>query len=358
MIELGTAMLEAVVLIVSYNGRRYLDECLASVLASDDGPLRRHVLVVDNASSDGTAAYLAQSWPQVHCVGSTENLGFAGGNNLGWEEIQRSYPNAKYVALLNQDTVVASGWLKALIEFLEEHPNVGIAQSKLMLHQQPDCFNTVGNVSHFLGFGFTTACGDRDQGQYDEPRPIDFPSGAAFAIAAEQLRRWGLFDGSYFLYLEDADIGWKLRQLGLLNMYVPSSVVYHKYEFKADYRNYYFLERNRWWLLLVYYKLPTLLLLAPALIAMECGQLLFAAQHGILRQKLRAYGYYLSFPVARRLVQARREAQRRRRIGDREFLRSFTGRIQFVGLQSFLVRYIANPGFGAYWAVVRNLIWW
>jgi len=353
-----TNMLEVVVLIVSYNGRRYLDECLASVFASDDGPLIRRVLVVDNASPDGTVAYLAESWPQVDCLASPKNLGFAGGNNLGWEEIQRRFPNAKYVALLNQDTVVASGWLRELVEFLEKHPDTGTAQAKLLLHQQPDCFNTIGNASHFLGFGFTTAYGERDAGQYDQPQAIDFPSGAAFAIATEHLRRWGLFDASYFLYLEDADLGWKLRQLGLANMYVPTSVVYHKYEFKADYRNYYYLERNRWWLLLVYYKLATLLLIAPALLAMECGQLVFAAQHGVLRQKLRAYLYYGSLRTVRELWRARRAAQRRRRIGDRAFLHSFLGRFQSIELQGFLIRWIANPWFGGYWAVARKMIFW
>jgi GT2 family glycosyltransferase len=327
-------------------------------LDSDDGPLERRVLVIDNASSDGTADYLASAWPQVDCVASSVNLGFAGGNNLGWEEIQRRYPQANYVALLNQDTVVQSGWLAALVAFLEQHPEAGTAQSKLRLHQKPDCFNTVGNVSHYLGFGFTSACGERDVGQFDEPRLIDFPSGAAFAINVEHLRRWGLFEAFLFLYLEDTELGWKLAQLGHPNYYVPTSVVYHKYEFKGDYRNYYFLERNRHWLLLVYYKWPTLLLLAPALVLMELGQLVFATQQGVLRAKLRAYGFCLRPANLAQLWRSRQAAQRRRQIPDRHFLANFTGVIRFEGLQGFLIRRVANPIFGTYWSVVRRMIWW
>ncbi len=348
----------AIVLIVSYNGRRFLDDCLGSVLRSEDPGIRRRVVVVDNASTDGTVEYLTERFPEVDCVASAENLGFAGGNNLGWDHIQRRYPDASYVALLNQDTVVRSGWLAELVAHLDEHPQVACAQAKLMLHPDTQRINTVGNVSHFLGFGFTSGYGELDSGQYDAVRTIDFPSGAAFVARAAVLRQLGLFEPLLFLYLEDADLGWKMRLAGWEIAYVPTSAVYHKYEFKGDYRNYYYLERNRLWLLLVYYRVATLVLIAPAILFMEAGQFIFAATKGRLRDKLRSYAFFLNGRNLGRLRSVRRATQARRRISDRQFLESFTGTVQFSELRSPLLRWIANPVLGAYWAVARQAIFW
>jgi GT2 family glycosyltransferase len=346
------------VLIVACNGREYLAECLQSVLASHDAPLTRHIVVFDNASSDGTVEFLQQEFPQVHCVESRENLGFAGGNNEGWKYIVEKLPEVRYLCLLNQDTVVEDGWLVPLVQHLERTERVACVQAKLRLWPAKDKINTLGNRSHFLGFGFTSHGGELDQGQGDTVRSIDYPSGAAFMVRADLVRKLGLFDPVYFLYLEDAELGWKLRQAGYDVQFQPNSVVYHKYEFKADFRNYYYLERNRWWLLLTYYKLRTLLLLLPALGLMEIGQLGFALRHGCLVKKLRSYGFFLSIRNLRALMQRRREAQARRTISDRRFLRHFIGRIDVPELDTPVIRYVANPLLNVSWTVARMLIWW
>jgi GT2 family glycosyltransferase len=349
---------EVAILIVAYNGREDLGACLDSIRKSADGPVTRRIVVVDNASADGTVEYLRAEFPEVACVAAAENLGFAGGNNLGWEYIQEHWPQADYVCLLNQDTVVADGWLRPLVQYLEQHPAVGCVQPKLCLYPETNRINTTGNRSHYLGFGFMTHYGELDQGQFEQPASIQHASGAALMVRTALLRRLGLFESFLFMYLEDTELGWKLRQVGAEIMLVPQSRVYHKYQFKSSHRYYYYLERNRWWLLLVYYRLATLLLLMPALLLMEAGQLAFASWHGCLRDKLRSYAFFLVPRNLRLLWTRRRQVQSRRLISDRQFLSPSLGAIDFPELDNVLIRWVANPLLGAYWSVAKRLIFW
>lgn len=348
----------AAIIIVAHNGKDVLGECLTSVFASNESPLEIKVIVVDNASTDGSADFVTAQFPTVDLIRCTKNIGFAGGNNIGWEHIQIHYPHVRYIGLLNQDTVVHRGWLSALAVYMENHPVIGAVQAKVMLHPAIDRINTAGNVSHFLAFGFTTACGQPDRGQFNQEKKLGLVSGAAMAVRADAVSRLGLFDADFFGYLEDADLSWKLRQLGYELAYVPDSVVFHKYSFKHDWRHYFLLERNRWLLLGTYYKTPTLLLLLPAMTIMEIGQVYFAWRKGVLRQKLRAWGFFLNRGNQLRLARRRRAAQRRRLIGDRKFIAPFIARVEASELNGPLMRGLANPLFSAYWAFARRLICW
>ncbi|HET6428519.1 MAG TPA: glycosyltransferase family 2 protein [Phycisphaerae bacterium] len=349
---------EVVVLIVCYNGRRHLDECLGSVLADEEAGIRTRVVVVDNASADGSADYVAERFPRVELVRSRANLGFAGGNNLGWEHIRRKWPDLDYLVLLNQDTLVEPGWLGPLAGFLAAHPDAACAQPKLMMHPQTDRFNTSGNRSHFLGFGFVGDCGEVDRGQLSGPREVAFTSGAAMMVRADLLRGGRLFEGAFFMYLEDAELCWRLGQSGHGSFVIPDSVVYHKYAYGGNLRHYYYLERNRWFLLGAYYKPATLALLAPAAAVMELGQLVFAIARGVGRQKWRSWAFFLTPAGLGLLLRRRRQARRRRAVSDRRFTRTFCGTIDFPPLSGPLVRLVANPVLGAYWAVARRLIFW
>jgi GT2 family glycosyltransferase len=254
--------------------------------------------------------------------------------------------------------VVESGWLSELVKYCEAHPEVGSAQSKLLLHPRTTTINTMGNNSHFLGFGFPTGYQEEDGQQFAAPHAINYASGAGVIVRAELLEQVGLFEDEMFMYLEDADLSWKVKQLGYEVHVVPASRVYHKYKFNKGYRFYYELERNRWWLLLVYYKAATLCVLAPALAMMEMGQWLSAAKQGRMLDKLRSYAFFWRPANIRRIWQLRRAAQRRRKIPDRQFLREFKGKIVTPELKGVLVNYVANPIFAAYWAVAKRLIWW
>ena len=355
--EKPRSQIEVAVLIVSYNSKRDLEECIPSVLHSHDPGISTRLVLVDNASTDGSAELVAQRFAQVDLLISAENRGFAGGNNLGWQHISLNYPNVKYLCLLNPDTIVKSGWLTPLVDYIETNDQIASVQPKVMLHPQTDRFNTVGNQSHFLGFGLVSAYGQVDRSQYDCPSWIDYASGAAMIVRVSLLHRFGLFEEEMFMYLEDADLSWKLRQSGWKVAYVPHSVVYHKYVF-SNHRYYYYFERNRWWLLLTYYKVATLILLWPALMLMEIGQWYFAWRNRVLPQKVRSYAYFLHTENQLRLRRLRQKTQSRRVISDRLFMANFTSRIDLPQLETGWAGKLANWIFSAYWSIAKRLIFW
>ncbi len=350
--------IQVAILIVCYNGRDYLSDCLAALLADSEPGIEAHIVVLDNASSDQSAGWVAEKFPTVHLIAAQVNLGFAGGNNAGWSYIHQTFPTLDYLALLNQDTEVGAGWLGELVAVLRAEPQAACAQAKLRLHPRTDRLNSAGNRSHFLGFGFTRGFGQLDRGQFDQAGRIDFASGAAQLLDAAVIRQVGLFDEAFFAYLEDAELSWRLRLGGWHICYAPRAVVYHKYEFQRNSGFYYHLERNRWLLLLGYYKIGTLLLLLPALGLMEIGQWLYALGSGVAGEKAAATAYFFKRDNVRRLARRRREIQSLRQLSDRAFLSRHAGRIDFPPVEHPLLRYLGNPLLDIYWRIARKIIFW
>lgn len=349
---------QVAVLVCCYNSREHLPELLESLARSDDGNLDVRIVLVDNGSSDGSSEFVRANFPDVECVRLESNRGFAGGNNAGHEHVRRCHPAARYLALLNADTIVESGWLRGLVDALEADSAVVAAQPTLVLHPDIERINTVGNRSHYLGFGMMGGYG-RPRGYAEEaPTEMDFPSGAAVLLRMDTIERVGLFDEVFHMYLEDADLGWKLRQLGGIVRHVPGGVVRHKYQPHAPDRHYRPLERNRWLLLLTYYKWPTLALLAPALLTMELGQVAYATGRGLLGQKVMSWLDLLRPRTLATLRRRRRAARERRVVTDRHFTARFTGRVHLPVGDPWLLRWVANPMFEAYWRAVRPLIRW
>lgn len=350
--------IEVAVLIVAYNSRDDLADCLVGIDRWADKHVVVRVVVVDCASEDGSAELVRELFPEVDVIEPGENLGFAGGNNAGWDHVRSAYPKVKYVALLNPDTEPQRGWLSPLIGRLEQYPSTATCQPLITLHNKPDQVNTAGNRAHYLGFGLVTQCGGPIP-DIRTPKPIGYSSGAAMMVRAECLALHGLFDSAMFLYCEDTDLGWKLSQLGFTHELVPESRVAHKFDPKhAIQRHYFFLERNRLWLLLVYYKRRTLLLLLPAILFMEVGQVLFALVIGKLGAKWRAWGYFMNFDNRQYIREVRRKAQTRRTISDRAFARNLIGTIDHPSLGGPLLQYVANPLLGAYWWLAKRVIFW
>ena len=349
--------LDLAVIIVAHNSRDDLPGCLAGRDRWASDPIRVHTVIVDCASADGSADLVREQFPDIHLVEPGKNLGFAGGNNAGWDYIQTQFPNTQYVALLNPDTVPADHWLDPLIEHLEHHPGTATCQPLITLHDHPDRINTAGNRSHYLGFGLITRCNEPIPDDL-ATQPIGYSSGAAMLTRANLLTDHGLFEKEMFLYCEDTDLGWKLTQLGYQHDLIPQSCVAHKFQPSGSLKHYYYLERNRLWLLLVYFKGPTLLLLLPAILLMEIGQLLFAMTSGRLHDKLRSWAYFFKWDHRQHIRAQRIAAQQRRTISDKNFTRAFVGGIDHPALRSPLVRFIANPLFAVYWWLARRVIFW
>ena len=141
------------ILIVSYNGRQFLDDCLTSLRTASTGDIEAKVFIVDNASTDSTVEWLREKFPECSVTASPDNLGFAQGNNLAWEIASRADVGWDAVYLLNQDTVVDNSFLIHALDYLHNHEEAGAVQSLLMLHPDTHLINTSGNNLHFLGFG-------------------------------------------------------------------------------------------------------------------------------------------------------------------------------------------------------------
>ncbi|MDX1969964.1 MAG: glycosyltransferase family 2 protein [Planctomycetaceae bacterium] len=348
------------ILIVSYEQPELLRDCLRSVLASVAGiaAFKAQICVVDNASNGIDVPRFQAEFPTVEFLKLAENRGFAGGNNAGWEHLAASDSPPDYLALLNPDTLVSPDWLTLLVDRLESAPEVAAAQPAILLHPETDRINTLGNDCHYLGFGLMRGYQESAATIPSHPCEIPSASGAAVLLRARVLREVGLFDERYFLYLEDTELGWKLRLAGYRIELVPLSRIYHRYVFQAPHRRYGYLERNRWWLLTAYYRWPTLLLLSPMLLAMECGQWGFAVQHGLVRQRLwamRQLGNPRSWGAQ---AAARRHVQALRKVTDYELTRTFTATFSRTLLPGAVVQRLANPLLAGCWCIARRCLWW
>lgn len=230
----GPGYLDLSVIIVNWNARDFLAACLDSVLA-EGCTLALEIWVVDNASSDGSAALVRERYPGVNLIANAHNLGFAAANNQGLARAA-----GRHAILLNPDTVVKPGTLARMVGFLDAHPHVGVVGAKQVLPRGPIQGGTAGyepslwtvfNYSFFLSKlaprffrGFWLA---RSQYLNGEPILVDWVSGAALMVRMEAARQAGAMDEHYFMYAEDVDWCRRLREAGWQVFCLPDVSVVH-----------------------------------------------------------------------------------------------------------------------------------
>lgn len=348
-------MPKVAIILVNYNGRKYLPDCLSSLAGLDYPKDNYKIFFVDNLSTDDSLSYAKTNFPDINYIEAGENLGFAAGNNLGMSRAMAE--NFDYVFLINQDTICNQDVLTKLVNLAEKDDKLAAIQPRLMLHPETDKINSLGNSLHYLGFGFSSG-GYQKFDNNLQPKEIAYATGAAVLIKKEVLKKIGLFPADFFMYHEDMDLGWRMRLAGYKIMVDPGAVVYHKYEFSKSIKKYYFMERNRFICLLENYKLGTLLLILPALIFMEMGLFAFSLRSGFWGEKLKVYAWFLHLNNWKRVIRGRREKRQLRVAKDKDIVKFFTGKIEFQEIDNWALKYIANPVFNAYWQVVKYLIRW
>lgn len=221
------------VVIVTWNGAHLLRPCLDSVLAQDLPDEALDIVVVDNASTDGTIQMLSTEYPAVEVRITERNLGFAGGVNVGLLDLHQDY-----AVLLNNDATFEPDAIRHMIEHLADpaHARVAAATAMILLAQQVAggqvLVNSTGNVLTAGG------AADRDwlmpaEGLVSAPEVFGFCGGAA-ALRKTALDQVGLFDGSLFLYYEDTDLSWRLRAEGWTIHYVATAVAHHRHAATSD----------------------------------------------------------------------------------------------------------------------------
>ncbi len=342
------------IIVVNYNGGEQVLECLRSLEA--EGGERQEVIVVDNASQDGSPERIEKAFPGVRLIRAATNLGFGGGNNLGAHQAR-----GQYLAFLNPDTRVEVGWLEALRRALEADPRAGMATACILLGEHPDRVNACGNEVHLSGL---TLC--RGMGQpfkaYDTPCEVGAVSGAAFLMRRELFERLGGFDASFFLYMEDTDLSLRARLAGKRILYVPEAVVYHDYQLRFGRRKIFFQERNRYRMLLKIFRWRTLLALLPALLLAEAvtwGFVLIREPRR-LGNKLDAYAVTLGSWAD--LRKARSGTQLTREIHDRDLLESNVYKLGFeqIGEECLarLAHFVFDPLFHICYSLTAIIVRW
>ncbi len=214
-------MVRISVIIVNHNGQHLLGALFASLAqqtrAADE------VLLIDNASTDGSVASTRIHFPWVRVIESSTNIGFAEGANLGAAQAR-----GEYVALLNSDTVVDPGWLAALMQPLETDARVGIVVSKIYLAESGGVIDCAGAEFNNLGFCWGRGAHELDRGQFDAPMDVPAATACAMAVRREALGGEPLFDRQLFMYYEELDLSLRIRGRGYRIVYAPSSIVHHK----------------------------------------------------------------------------------------------------------------------------------
>ena len=217
------------IITINYNGLK--DTCeLIDTLPLEDESIE--VIVVDNASKKDESTLIEQRYPQVIVIRSKENLGFAGGNNLG---IQAAH--GKYLFFLNNDTLlrckkedVRSKMFQPLIVRLESSPKIGMTSPKIK-------FSWGDNLIQYAGYtplskitlrNQSIGCGETDNGQYDTPHTTPYAHGAAMMVKREVIEKAGLMPECYFLYYEELDWSMMIRRAGYHIWYEPASTIFHK----------------------------------------------------------------------------------------------------------------------------------
>jgi GT2 family glycosyltransferase len=344
--------LDASVIIVNYNGREHLTRCLESL----EHTTYAEIIVVDNTSSDGSAEFVASTYPDVQLIRSQSNLGYGQGNNLGASKSQ-----SRYLVFINPDTVAEPGWLESLVSALGANPRAGLATPKILLLEQPETINTCGNNLHLTGL--TLCRGMSFPGSaFTQPARVSAISGAAFIIRRDLFEALGGFDPDFFLYMEDTDLSLRARLVGYHCLNVPDSVVYHDYALRFGPKKTFYQERNRYLMLLKNYRWLTLLVLSPALLLAEIVTWGFSLtrDRDHLHNKFKSYVWVIKNWGA--IMARRHETQSLRNVRDRDLLLNTTHRLEYAqtgeGFLSRISSWIFDPLFYLLRGFALFLVWW
>lgn len=215
------------IVILNWNGRKYLERFLPSVLATHYDNLR--VIVADNGSTDDSITFLKHSFPKVEIIILDKNYGFAGGYNRALQQI-----HSEYFVLLNSDVEVTPGWVQPVISLMQADSTIAACQPKILALNQRDHFEYAGASGGWidtLGYPFCRGrvfddC-ERDNGQYNDPASVFWASGAAMFVRASVFNTVGGFDEYLFAHQEEIDLCWRMQNSGYSIFVQPASLVYH-----------------------------------------------------------------------------------------------------------------------------------
>ena len=216
------------VIVVNYNGIRFLKKCLHSLLIQTYKDVE--IILVDNGSNDDSVIYVKKEFPSVRIIINKKNVGFAKGSNIGIKEAK-----GELVATLNNDTEVSPRWIEELAAVMSSNKDVGMCSSKILLMRDHDIIDSTGICISRSGACWDRGMSEKDVGQYEYIEDIFGPCACAAMYRKSMLQEIGLFDEDFCAYMEDADLAFRGRLAGWSCYYVPKAIVYHIHGGTAGY---------------------------------------------------------------------------------------------------------------------------
>jgi GT2 family glycosyltransferase/glycosyltransferase involved in cell wall biosynthesis len=217
------------IIVLNFNGLQHLTDCFASLTKIDYPSDRLELMLVDNASTDGSVEYIQTHYPQVRIVQNAENLGFGSGNNVGARAA-----TSQYILFLNNDMWVDPQLVRGFIKAIQQRPKAVCAGAKI-LNWDGTKFDFCGSAGHLAGYAYQEGMDKPfDPNAFTEVKPILFSCGGAMMVDREVFLQVGGFDDDYFIYYEDSDLGWRLWVLGHEVVFAPEAIVYHRHHGTMD----------------------------------------------------------------------------------------------------------------------------
>ena len=331
------------VIVVNWDGREYLEDCFTSLNKQTYTPLE--LILIDNASVDGSVEYVRDCFPMVSVFVNRENVGFGPAVNRGVEQAK-----GKYVLFLNNDLYLDERCVEKMVDMIEDE-KIGVVIPKILYFQERNRINSFGNLINYLGLACPKYINEEDR---PDMQVEETACGGIFLVKRELFKQVGGFDRDFFMYHEDHDLSWRIRLLGKKLMVNPEAVIYHKYHFSKNPKKFYYSEKNRLQLLLKNYQFKTLLLIFPALILVEVAELCFALTTGWFVLKCRSYLEIVHLLPS--ILKKRRATQKLRKVDDSEIVRLFVGTLRIGGLKHLLLDKGLSPVLHFYWKLIKNAI--
>jgi len=208
------------VIVTNWNGRRYLERCLTSIVTQTYKNIE--VIVIDNNSTDGSAEFIIKQFPEIILIRNDKNYGFAKANNIGIK-----VSRGEYIATINNDTEADPCWIENLVNVIRRDPNIGMCASKILLFNNRNLIDSTGMLIYPDGLPVCRGYLEEDVYNYNKEEEVLLPTACAALYRKDAIINAGFFDDDYFAYCEDGDLGLRIHMLGYKCIYVPRARVYH-----------------------------------------------------------------------------------------------------------------------------------
>lgn len=310
------------VVVGNFNGMKYIRACLESVAKQSFPSIE--VIFVDDDSTDGSAAFVAENYPHVNVIRNTrEEKGYAACCDVGARAAR-----GEYICFLNPDVELDTCCIEGLVSCMKNSPAIGACGPKLLSLAHRKTLVSAGGFLDIFGFGIDRGIDEEDLGRYDQMQDVHFITGAVILVRATVLWIAGGWDIDTFTYAEDSDLCWRILMMDKRIVFEPTAVAYHFQSpsmGRASPRKIHFMERNRISSMLKNYGLLTLSQVMPGWLVLATGRICYFISCGrcdIVLWTLKAYAS--SLLRLRQTLKKRAVIQRCRILTDREIVRKFS----------------------------------